>query len=76
MKKLSEEKRKAILLSLATHMSNIENSMKLIISEVDSSNYPSIDRKRRVLKLKQVLLALKVEYNNIKLRYGDNDTQN
>jgi len=74
MKKLSKEK-KAILTSLAFHMKQIESSMFAIINEVDSDSYPSTDKSRRVARLKQILLSLKVEYNNIKLRYGGNDSQ-
>ena len=74
MKKLSKEK-KAILTSLAFHMKQIESSMFAIINEVDSDSYPSTDKSRRVARLKQILLSLKVEYNNIKLRCGGNDSQ-
>ena len=75
MKKLSEKEKKAALSSLFLNMRQAELAIQAIIDQVDSPNYSSLDRHRRILKLKQVLLSLKVEYNNIKLRYGGNDTQ-
>ena len=75
MKKLSDKEKKAAIASLAFHMHQIESSMLSIINEISIGGYPSVDKSRRVLRLKQILLSLKVEYNNIKLRYGGNDTQ-
>jgi hypothetical protein len=76
MKKLSEKEKKAALSSLFLHMRQAELAIQGIIDQIDSSDYSSIDRPRRILRLKQVLLSLKIEYNNIKLRYGGNDSQN
>ena len=76
MKKLSDKEKKATLASLALHMKQVENSIYGMIKELRTEGYPASDRARRVLRLKQILLSLKVEYNNIKLRCGENDTQN
>ena len=73
MEKLSKKEKKAIIASLSLQMKQAELAIQGIINQVNSPGYPSVDRSRRILKLKQVLLSLKVEYNNIKLRYGAND---
>lgn len=74
MKKLSEKEKKAALASLAAHMRNAETSIYGMINELQLISYPSKEQHRRILRLKQILLSLKVEYNNIKLRCGGGDT--
>ena len=74
MKKLSDKEKKAALLRLSIFMKKIEESVYGIINEINSSEYSSIDKNRRTIRLKQSLLGIKVEYNKIKLRYDKDDT--
>ena len=74
MKKLSDKEKKAALLRLSIYMKKIEESVYGIINEINSSEYSSIDKNRRTIRLKQSLLGIKVEYNKIKLRYDKDDT--
>lgn len=69
MAKLSEKERKYILGKLQRHMNNIESAISGIVNDLTMHGSMDINEKRRVLKLKQLLLSLRVEYNNIKLRY-------
>ena len=50
-------------------MSQAEKSINGLIYEVEQDGPLTIGQKRRILKIKQALLSLKVEYNNIKLKY-------
>ena len=47
-------------------MGQAETAIMKMISTTDGSADP-----RRILKLKQALLSLKVEYNRIKMKYED-----
>jgi len=69
MRKLSEEEKSVILAKLQLHMKNLESSIAGIVNDLSSFGEMDINEKRRILKLKQLLLSLRVEYNKIKLRY-------
>ena len=69
MRKLSEEEKSIILAKLQLHMKNLESSIAGIVNDLSSFGEMDINEKRRILKLKQLLLSLRVEYNKIKLRY-------
>jgi hypothetical protein len=76
MEKLSDTERKHALKKLRLHMNNIEQSIFGIISVLSNcrrdqeQNKLDLSEQRRILKLKQLLLSLRVEYNIIKLRYN------
>jgi len=64
-----KNKKKEKLARLSFHMSQAEKSINGLIYEVEQDGPLTIGQKRRILKIKQALLSLKVEYNNIKLKY-------
>ena len=66
LKKLSKKERLQIKAQLQACMQQAETAIITMTSLIHGSTEP-----RRILKLKQALLSLKVEYNRIKMRYED-----
>ncbi len=67
-KKLSKAEKLRIKKRLELSMFQIENAVISMTTVISGTT----DR-RRILKLKQALLSLKVEYNRIKMRYENED---
>ena len=63
---LSKKEKSKIKKQLELYMGQAETAIMKMISATDQSADP-----RRILKLKQALLSLKVEYNRIKMKYED-----
>jgi len=63
---LSKKEKSKIKKQLELYMGQAETAIMKMISTTDGSADP-----RRILKLKQALLSLKVEYNRIKMKYED-----
>ncbi len=65
-KKLSKDERHRIKKHLELCMSQAESAIISMTNIISGTT-----EHRRILKLKQALLSLKVEYNRIKIRYED-----
>ncbi len=63
-KKLSKTEKLHIEKQISACMNQVESSILSMILLIDETT-----DKRRILKLKQALLSLKVEYNRIKIQY-------
>ena len=73
MGKLSKKERQNIQAKISTLIVQSDQAITSLVKEVSKLGDADAVSKRRILKLKQVLLSLRVEYNKIKLGFIDDE---